>query len=403
MVTPNQPSASYQESLNPQSIAELEHAVECFSALWAKVPTHGVVSPGRVNLIGEHVDYSGGWVLPCAIERRISMVGVRRTDTTIRLASTYSEAPVTLSISELSGPPVAGWARYVQGVLAILQDRGYAVCGFDAFVESTIPIGGGLSSSAALEAAAGLLMLAFMGQSMASMDLARICQQAEHEYAGVPCGIMDQAAVLSGREDQLILLDCETETVSHSTFDLPDWALMIINTGVAHELASGEYGMRRAGCDQAAKILGVSSLGHITLTQLDSALKTEGLDESMCRYLRHVVTENDRTLRAAKALAEGDVEGAGTLFYASHASLQFDFRVSCPELDFIVEESTKLKGVAGCRMTGGGFGGSAIALVRRDSVDSVGATLRKCYAKQFGFEPSIFLTKPAQGAEVFRL
>jgi len=375
-----------------------------FAEIWGIPPTIAAVAPGRVNVIGEHVDYNGGWVLPAAIERHMVLAVRPREDGRIRLAAAANgERAIEFRMDELAADGGRNWERYVKGVLAGLARQGITVPGFDAYLDSTIPVGGGLSSSAALEAVSGLAALALCGGEMDRFALAKLCQQAEHEYAGVPCGIMDQAAVLICQKDHLLLLDCEEETTTQVRFDAPDWELMIINSRVAHELASGEYGQRRAACHAAAEILGVSSLRHVALETLSDTLARPGLSEEMRRCVRHVVTENNRTHRTVSALGRGDVITAGRLLNASHDSLRDDYQVSCEELDFIAATAQKLPGVAGCRMTGGGFGGSAIALVRVDDAERVTSTLSQAYAEAFGRQPGIFLTSPEAGAEAFML
>ena len=358
------------------------------------------VAPGRVNVIGEHVDYNGGWVLPAAIERSMIMAVSPRSDRRVSLMSANGQAPSEFSLDELSPDGSRDWGRYVRGVLAGLKNEGIELTGFNACVDSTIPIGGGLSSSAALESATGLAVLAMAGKEMDRFKLAKICQWAEHTYAGVPCGIMDQAAILNCKEGHLLYLDCENETFIQTPFEAPGWGLMIINTNVAHELASGEYALRRKACHDAAEILGVSSLRHVPFSDLDEVQENHNLTKEMLYCVRHNVTENERTARTVTALAKGDIPLAGQLLNASHASLRDDYRVSCKELDFVASSALGLEGVAGCRMTGGGFGGSCVALVKMDLAGQISEKLSVAYTEKFGFAPSIFLTKPAAGARV---
>ncbi len=361
------------------------------------------IAPGRVNVIGEHVDYNGGWVLPAAIERYMVMAVRPRQDDQVRLASANGHDSLEFSIADLAPSRSRDWGRYVRGVMARLRDKGIQLMGFDAFVESTIPIGGGLSSSAALEAAAALSILHMADVEMDRFELAKVCQWAEHVYAGVPCGIMDQVAVLNCLEGHLLLLDCENEFFTHSPFDAPDWGLMVINSKVAHELATGEYALRRQACHDAAVILDVPSLRHVTFADLDEVLESYALTREMVMCVRHNVTENERTRRTMAALAKGDIPLAGQLLNASHASLRDDYRVSCKELDFIASTALGMEGVAGCRMTGGGFGGSCVALVRKDLANLVQEKISTAYQTEFGFPPDIFLTCPAGGAAVVEL
>jgi galactokinase len=374
-----------------------------FETLYGRAPTVMAVAPGRVNLIGEHIDYNGGFVLPAAIDRCLVMAVAPRADDRVRLATADFEGVLEFDLGDLAPGLTKDWSRYVRGVIAGLGRVGQAVPGFDACVASSIPVGGGLSSSAALEAATGLAGLALCGADMDRFALAKLCQQAEHDYAGVPCGIMDQAAVLCCEEGHLLFLDCESETYEQTPFGSRDWSMLIINSGVSHELASGEYAQRRAACEQAARRLRVPSLRHLPLPGLPEALAMPGLTDPMRCCVRHVVTEIDRTRRCVEAFRRGDLAEVGTLLAASHASLRNDYGVSCAELDFIVESSVTLSAVAGCRMTGGGFGGSCIALVKTSAAESVQQAIGDAFARRFGRRPVTFVTVAAAGARLIRL
>ncbi len=390
------------DSLKTTRTAEIlvNGIAEQFERQWGQAPSHVAVAPGRVNVIGEHVDYNGGWVLPAAIERYMVMAVRPREDDVARVADANFAGVIEFTLNEIERDSTKDWSRYIRGVLAGLRNAGYKVTGFDAYMDSTIPVGAGLSSSAAFEAVTGLAVLGMTGQEMDRFELAKLCQTAEHEYAGVPCGIMDQAAVLNCGEGNLLFLDCESETFQQAPFDAPEWRLMIINSGVAHELADGEYGKRRAACHKAAEVLGVKNLRHISINDLDGTLANEGLDEEMVRCVRHNVTENDRTHKTVQALAEGKISKAGKLLNQSHDSLRDDYRVSCEELDYIAATAQQLEGVAGCRMTGGGFGGSCIALVHKDVAASVGGSITIAYQAKFGNRPGVFLTAAGRGGWV---
>lgn len=394
----NAPNARSHESSELAARAQRQ-----FEIIHGRAPCMLAIAPGRVNLIGEHVDYNGGWVLPAAINRELVMAVAPRDDDRVRLATIDFEGIVEFDARSLDTGQARDWGRYVRGVLAGLAGEGHTVPGFDACVASSIPVGGGLSSSAALEAAAGLAGLALSGGEMDPFRLAKLCQEAEHNYAGVPCGIMDQAAVLCCQAGHLLLLDCEFETYEQCPFTAPGWSLLIINSGVSHELASGEYGRRRQACEQAARRLQVPSLRHVPLEHLDVALALPGLTDEMRRCVRHVVTENDRTKRCVGALQRGDVPTAGQLLNASHASLRDDYRVSCAELDFITETAQRDSTVAGCRMTGGGFGGSCVALVRSDAAAGVMQRMDEAYAQRYGRPAVAFVTPPAAGARLIQL
>jgi galactokinase len=374
-----------------------------FEALYGHPPTLLSVAPGRVNVIGEHVDYNGGWVLPAAIDRNLVLAVAPRADNRVRLATADFEGIIEFDGTDLAPGRTKDWSRYVRGVMAGLARAGHPVPGFDACVVSTIPVGGGLSSSAALEAATALAGLALVGAEMERFALAKLCQRAEHDYAGVPCGIMDQAAVLCCEPGHLLLLDCETETYVQTPMPSAEWNLLIINSGVSHELASGEYAQRRAACEQAAQRLRVPSLRHVQPADLPAALDLPGLTDEMRRCVRHVVTENDRTQRCVAALKADDIPTAGRLLNASHASLRDDYQVSCEELDFIAATGQAEAGVAGCRMTGGGFGGSCVALVKRDQADQVLRNIGAAFQQRYGRAPASFVTAAAPGAQLVRL
>lgn len=388
-------------NLSPAETSFVESAIADFKGSFHWSPSWASLSPGRVNVIGEHVDYNGGWVLPAAIERHTVIVAHPRTDRKIRLQSTAYNEQAAFSLDALEGG--RDWTSYIRGVLAGLQQQGCPLTGFDAFIDTTIPVGGGLSSSAALEAATALLGLKLAGTDMDRMALARLCQKAEHDFAGVPCGIMDQTAVLNCAKGHLLLLDCKYESFQQAPFTSDDWQLMIINSNVAHELASGEYAKRRAACHDAASCLNVETLRDVALETLPQALANPGLTEEMRRCVRHVVTENDRVQKTVKALAQHDFSLAGSLLKASHESLRDDYRVSCRELDFIVSHLSGQPGVAGCRMTGGGFGGSCIALVQKEAAADLQQSIQAAYSAACSRQADCFTTRPTGSATAFRL
>ena len=359
-------------------------------------PTVLAAAPGRVNLIGEHVDYNGGWVLPAAIERWIVAAAAPREDDLVSLHDARSGETACFSAAEPGRVPRRCWTNYVRGVLAGLAASGLPSRGFSLTLSSNIPLGGGLSSSAALEAVVARAYCQLSGAEIEPLRLAKLCQTAEHDYAGVPCGLMDQAAVLLSRPAHLLLLDCTTEAVSYVPFANPDWQLLILNSGVAHALADGAYARRRSACHEAARALSVASLRELEASCLPRARRV--LNEEGYRCVRHVVSENERTLAVVAALRRDDLPAVGPHLNASHASLRDDYRVSCPELDFIAATTQPLQGVAGCRMTGGGFGGSAIALVHADTVEAVSVTVSAAFTARFGRPPGIFATRPAAGA-----
>jgi galactokinase len=320
---------------------------------WAgREPAEMWTAPGRVNLIGEHTDYNGGFVLPIAIDRFTTVAAGPREDGALRAHS--------LQMSDDSG-----WAKYIEGVVRALADDGVRVDGADLLVDSTVPTGAGLSSSAALEvaAAAALWALAGAGAGAATPDpkrLASVAYRAETAYVGVPVGIMDQTVVAMAEEGHALFLDTRSLETEQVPFDPCATGLhvVVIDSGVRHRLDDGRYGERRRQCEAAAAALGVDQLRDASTEQVDAA----DIDDTLRRRARHVVTEDERVLRATELLRGGDVAALGPLLLASHASLRDDFEVSIPELDHIVDEAGRL-GALGARMTGGGFGGSALALV----------------------------------------
>ncbi len=371
-----------------------------FRARFGREPEAVAAAPGRVNLIGEHVDYNDGFVLPAAIERYALAAASRRPDPVLRLHSTALPSAVEVRLDQPLRPGEPRWAGYVTGVFAGFQGRGATPPGLDLLLASTVPVGGGLSSSAAVEVACATLLEALTGLRLPLDDKALLCQRAEHEFAGVPCGIMDQFASVYGRCDHALLLDCRSRKLDYVALADPEVSLLIFNTKVHHDLVQGEYARRRAACRTAADALGVASLRDLSAEQLQAGRGR--LDEETWRCARHVVTEIARTVEAAQAMAASDWARVAELMHASHASLRDDYRVSCPELDFVVETARGLPDVLGCRMTGGGFGGCAVALVRTARTAQVLANLTDAYRRHTGREPSAFVTRPADGARRLR-
>ena len=371
-----------------------------FAAIYGRPADFLAVAPGRVNVIGEHVDYSGGLAMPAAIDRRMLLAFAPRDDARIVVADRALGDRVNLEIGAPLPPGAPRWGNYVAGVAAVLQRQAGPLRGFDAVLTSSIPRGGGLSSSAALEAVIGLALATRNELALGVEAMARVCQQAEQEFAGVPCGLMDQMAVLGCRAGELLLLDCENNRTSGVPFRHDGWSLLIVNSGVAHENAASEYGARRRACEAAAARLGVRSLRHLALDALPAILAHSSLTTEMKRLVRHVVTENARTLEVAEALRGGNYARAGAAMNAGHASLRDDYRVSCVELDHIVATAQALEGVAGCRMTGGGFGGSAVTLVRTERAENCAAQIDASFRQRYGTGLDIFVTRAAGGARV---
>ncbi|HTV39867.1 MAG TPA: galactokinase [Candidatus Sulfotelmatobacter sp.] len=365
-----------------------------------------VAAPGRVNVIGEHTDYNDGFVLPTAIERYAVMAADKAADgkkvIEIRDVSPSVEpALIDISAAVKSGAPK--WSNYPRGVIAGLMERGLNPGGLDILLNSTVPLGGGLSSSASLEVCTATLIEAVTGRTIVPVEKALLCQKAENDFAGVPCGIMDQFISVMGRQNNLLLLDCRSRETQLVPMNDPAVSLLIANTNVKHELANGEYAQRRSQCETAARALGVPSLRNAIPEALENAKGR--MDDVVFRRARHVIGEIERTVHAAEAVRASNWPAVGQLMYASHASLRDDYEVSCKELDAIVEIADGIGnkgGVFGCRMTGGGFGGCAVALVKTELIESISEKICAEYKKKTTINATIFTTRPAAGATVLK-
>ena len=382
-------------------------AVELLRELTGRAPEGVWSSAGRVNLIGEHTDYNDGFVLPFAIDRRTSAALGLRDDARIRVASTFADEAVEVSIDELDElfpddrERVPEWARYPLGVAwAILRASGRpadSVRGVDLAFASDVVVGAGLSSSAAIEGAAGAALDQAWGIGVDGVALARIGREAENQAVGAPTGIMDQMASMLGRDDSALFLDCRT--LEHEAVDLgfadAGLEVVVIDTRVVHAHSTGGYRERREACEAGARAMGVPALRDLSVDDLPRAAGV--LDEVVLRRVRHIVTENARVLDTVRALREAGPRAIGPLLDASHASMRDDFEISVPELDLAVE-TARAAGAVGARMTGGGFGGAAIALVDRDLVDEVSGAVRRAFADAGFREPGVFTVRPSAGA-----
>lgn len=364
-----------------------------------------VAAPGRVNVIGEHTDYNDGFVLPMAIERYAIMAADISTSTAPVISVYDTQFKETAKI-DTALPVVKGeprWSNYIRGVLAGFQNRGVKLPSLDVAFMSTVPLGGGLSSSAALEVCTATLVEAATGKSIDPVEKALLAQKAEHDFAGVPCGIMDQFISALGQEGHLLLLDCRTRKTELVPMSDPSVELLVVNTNVKHELGSGEYAKRRSECEKAARVLGVPSLRDASPEQLEAAKSK--MSDVVYRRARHVIGEIERTVHAAEGIRQSNWPTVGQFMYASHAALRDDYEVSCKELDTVVEIAGEIGakgGVYGCRMTGGGFGGCAVALVKADAVDAISQKIAADYKTRTGIEASIFASRPAAGATIVK-
>lgn len=381
------------------------HVASEFEKLYGRPPRWIAAAPGRVNIIGEHTDYNDGFVLPMAIEYYSVMAADRPVDgrEVITLRSTLEAEVATIDLTRPVRLAAPKWGNYPRGVVAGFLERGIQPGGLDVLLHSTVPLGSGLSSSAALEVCTATLLEAVTGTTLDPVEKALLCQKAEHDFAGVPCGIMDQFISALGREGHLLLLDCRTRTTELVPMNDPSVALLIINTNVKHELSGGEYAERRAQCEHAARDLGVESMRDVTVEQLEN--RKSKMSETVYRRARHVIGEIGRTVHAAQCVRQSDWSAVGQLMYASHAALRDDYEVSCEELDVVVEIAEAIGeqgGVYGCRMTGGGFGGCCVALVKASSVDDISKKIAADYKARTGIAATIFASRPAAGATVVK-
>jgi galactokinase len=358
-------------------------------------------APGRINLIGEHTDYNDGFVLPMAIEREVVVAVAGNGSRRVCVYSLNANESAEFDLDH-PGPKQRGiWLDYIEGVAQVLQTRGKALSGADMLLSSSVPSGAGLSSSAALEISTGMALLAASGLEVDKVQLALAGQQAEHVYVGTKCGIMDQLVAACGRKGHALLIDCRSLELTHIPLDTSDMAVVICDTRVKHELSSSEYNTRRAECERGVEILGrvlpsVRALRDVSLD--DFRMYEELLPEPIRSRCRHVVTENARTLFAARALEAGDFEEVGRLMRASHESLRDDYEVSCRELDVLADAASSIAGVFGARMTGGGFGGSTVNLVRRDVLGKFQDEVVAKYNEETGKTPIIYVSEAADGA-----
>ncbi|MFI6639304.1 galactokinase [Streptomyces sp. NPDC050504] len=361
-------------------------------------------APGRVNLIGEYTDFNEGFVMPLALPHTTVAAVARRADGVLRLHSADVPGGVVQLDDTAALAPGAGggWAAYPAGVVWALRAAGHEVGGADVHLTSTVPTGAGLSSSAALEVVVALALNDLYELGLTAPELARVAQHAENGFVGVPCGIMDQTASACAVEGHALHLDCRDLTVRQVPFApaAEGLTLLVVDTRVSHALGDGAYAERRAGCEAAARALGVSHLRDLAYEELPGALAAL-TDETQRRYVRHVVGDDRRVGRIAALLDAGDVRGIGPLLTEGHASLRDDLRVSCPELDLVVEASLAA-GALGARMTGGGFGGSAIVLVAEREADALAESVADAFASAGFGAPRVFPAVPSQGARRLR-
>jgi galactokinase len=363
-------------------------------------------APGRVNLIGEHTDYNDGFVLPMAIDRGTAVGIAARTDRKLCVRTINLDETVQLNLDELGAGRSGKWFDYVEGIASALMNMGIRLVGADIVLQSDVSLGGGLSSSAALEIALGTALLSVSGTSLDGRSLALAGQSAEHQHVGINCGIMDQYTSVFARKGHAILLDCRSLEARDIPLHLQGYCIVICDSRVHHSLAASEYNQRRRDCELGVQLLsgvlpGVNALRDVTLSDLEA--HQELLPPIVFRRCRHVIGENARTLRAAEALSLGHAEAVGRLMCASHESLRDDYEVSCRELDVLVQSARAQSGVLGARMTGGGFGGCTVNLVAQSNIEAFRKSVSREYLKQTQIRPEIFIATASDGAREIQL
>lgn len=363
-------------------------------------------APGRVNLIGEHTDYNGGHVFPCALTMGTYAAARKREDRVLRFYSMNFEnaGVVETSIDDLVCKDEAGWTNYPKGVIWAFGEKGYAVpSGMDIVIAGDIPNGSGLSSSASLEVLTGVVLRDLFGIEVSQVELALIGQYSENNFNGMNCGIMDQFASAMGKKDCAIFLNTADLSYEYASVKLEHARIVIANSNVKHSLVGSEYNVRRQQCESALKqlqsVVSIETLGDLDIEGFE-AHKGAIADPVEQRRAKHAVYENQRTLDAVKALKENDIAAFGKLMNDSHVSLRDDYEVSCPEMDILAEEAWKLPGVLGSRMTGGGFGGCTVSIVENDQVDAFIETVGAVYEKRTGIKAEFYVVDIGQGAGV---
>jgi len=358
-------------------------------------------APGRVNLIGEHTDYNDGFVLPMAIHQGTVAAIAARPDRMLQIWSLNFEDSISINLDQVGKGNSRKWGDYAEGIASSLMSRGISLTGADIALKSDVSIGGGLSSSAALEMALGIALVSVSDQAIDPLSLALAGQEAEHKHVGIHCGIMDQFASVHAVKDHAVLLDCRSLTANLIPLNLGNYQIIVCDSRVRHSLASSEYNKRCRDCEKGVKKLGevlpgIKALRDISLSELEDNRSL--LSESIYRRCRHVVSENERTQQAAEALIAGDVALMGQLMSVSHQSLRTDYEVSCRELDLLVDSALAQPGGLGARMTGGGFGGCTVNLVERREVSSFKKNVSGEYQARTKIAPEIFAAESGDGA-----
>lgn len=365
-----------------------------------------VQAPGRVNVIGEHTDYNDGFVFPAAIDKYMTIVGQLRNDKKIKIYSIDldDEAEFDVDLIEKNSDSVLSWANYFAGIVKLMKERGIEVKGMNLAFTGNIPLGSGLSSSAALEIATAYIIKALHSVEISPIEIVKLCQQAENEFVGVNCGIMDQFISCLGQRGQALLIDCRSLDFESIPLLNPDLSLVVANTNVKHNLAESNYNQRRQECEMAVELLSqlagkdIKALRDVTPEELEQYKNL--IDSTIYKRAEHVVHENQRVLKGVEALKENDLAQFGQLMYQSHQSLKDLYQVSCVELDLMVDLAQSVEGVYGSRMTGGGFGGCTVSLVKKDHADEFVRFVGEKYFEQTGIQPEFYICNVVDGAEI---
>lgn len=379
----------------------LQEIIDTFESRYQQQPVV-VRSPGRVNLIGEHTDYNDGFVLPAAINKEIYFAVAPNGTNTFRAYAYDLQEEGEFDLSQVQRSEKS-WANYLLGVIAQLQQAKYEVKGFDLVYGGNVPIGAGLSSSAAVECGLAYALNYIFGYNIPKFDLVKMAQMAEHEYAGVKCGIMDQFASMYGRQDHAVKLDCRSLDFDYYHLEMADYRIVLCDTQVKHNLASSEYNTRRQECEAGVALLqklypNVKSLRDVTVPMLEQ--HQEEFNPVVYKRCIYVVEENNRVEEACQALEQGDMKTFGEKMYASHRGLQHNYEVSCPELDFLVDQAREMDSVLGARMMGGGFGGCTINLVKLDALETFIQRMEEAYQEQFGIALKTYVAEIVNGSSL---
>ena len=372
-----------------------------FERLFEKQPVLVAAAPGRVNLIGEHTDYNQGFVLPGAVGKRIYVALAPNTSGVLNVYANQYRERFSFSLNDIH--PVKGWPTYLLGMIQQFLEKGKRIGGMDIWVGGDVPLGAGMSSSAALCSAFGFAMNEYLGWGMTRLELALAGQKTEHQFAGVKCGIMDQFASLHGRSGHVIKLDCRSLDYEYIPFDFPHYKIVLINTMVSHSLAGSEYNLRRAQCEEGVAILkkhypSVSSLRDVGIDQLER--NSVELPQKVYQRCHFIIQENNRLLEGCRLLEKGDLRSFGALMFAAHEGLSSEYEVSCPESDYLVGRARTFEGVMGARQMGGGFGGCTINIVKDDQVERFIRCIQEAYLREFGKNPEAYITEIEDGAKI---